>query len=300
MRVVSLLPAATEIVAALGALESLVGITHECDHPSVVGSRARVTRTAVDSRAASGTIDAQVRSLVGEGAPLFELNAELLAALHPNLIITQGLCDVCAVSESDVRAIASRIHPEPTVLTLDAHTVAEILGDIARIGAALDRTDEAEKELAGLSDRIRRVHETLKAASAPRPRVAVIEWPEPAFAAGHWVPDQVKRAGGIDVLGTIGAHSVTVTAGQVRAADPEIVIIAPCGFNLAGALREAQAMLARDEWAWMRDRAVWAIDANAYTSRPGPRVIDGIELMARIFNPALFTALGDDMAAPVR
>jgi iron complex transport system substrate-binding protein len=296
MRVVSLLPSATEMVAALGALENLVGITHCCDHPAVVGSRARLTRTAVNAHAAPGVIDRQVRDLLATGAPLYEVDAELLRALHPDVIITQALCEVCAVSETDVRAIAAQLSPVPIILTLNAHTVEEILGDIAQVGAVLGRRDEAEEELAGLHARIRRVHETLKGAKAPRPRVAVIEWSDPIFAAGHWVPDQVKRAGGIDVLATAGEHSVTVTVDQVRAADPEIVLMAPCGMGLDAAIADARAMLARDEWSWLRDRAVWALDANAFTSRPGPRVVDGIEVMARIFNPQLFTELGVGMA----
>lgn len=171
-------------------------------------------------------------------------------------------------------------------------TVEEILADILRAGTAdLDRADDVQEEVAGLRARIRRVHETLKGALAPRPRVAVIEEIDPPAAAGGWVPDQVKRAGGIDVLATIGAPSPTLTAARVRAADPEVVIIAPDGATLANAAAAGRRLLTQPEWRWLHDRRLWALDGGTLTSRPGPHVVQGIEVMARIFNGALFTPL---------
>lgn len=293
MRVVSLLPAATEMVAALGAMEALVGVTHECDHPAVVASRVRVTGTAVDAAATAGNVDAQVKALVQAGTPVFTLFEDRIRDLRPTHILTQALCDVCAVVETDVRALAARLTPEPAVVTVGGTTLAGVLEDIARVGAALNRSDEADEFRAGAQTRMRTVHETLKAARAPRPRVAVIEWGEPVYAAGHWVPEMVKRAGGVDVLASPGAHSVTVTVDAVRAADPEVLIIAPCGYDLPRARAEAERLLSRPDWEWARSRQVFSIDANAFTSRPGPRLIDGIELFARLFNPSLFSPVED-------
>jgi len=291
LRTVSLLPAATEIVAALGALEHLVGITHECDYPAVVCSRARVTRSAVDGRGAPGAVDAQVRALADGGAPLFTLLEKQIVSLHPELILTQAQCDVCAVSEADVRALARRISPEPRVVTLTGTTLDGVLADVAAVGEALGVADEAEELLDGLRARLRAVHETLKAARAPRPRAAIIEWTDPVYAAGHWVPEMVHRAGGADVLASPGEHSRPRPLAEVAAADPEVVVIAPCGYDVARAAAEARRVAGLDEWRWLRGRQVWAMDSNALLGRPGPRLIDGVETLARIFNPTLFSEL---------
>lgn len=299
MRVVSLLPSATEIVAALGAMEHLVGVTHCCDYPPQVDSRLRVTRTAIDADAAPGAVDAQVREITASGAPLYTLDEERLRALKPDLILTQALCEVCAVMETDVRAVAARLDPPPRVLTLSATSLDGVLDDIVAVGAALGLADEAAEFVAGARARMRRVHETLKAAQAPRPRVAVIEWGDPLYAAGHWVPEMVKRAGGVDVLAVAGAHSVVKTLDEVRAAAADVILIAPCGYDLARAEQEAERLLALGDWAFARDRQVFALDANAFASRPGPRLVDGIEVMARLFNPQLFSPLDPSFATAV-
>ncbi len=289
MRVISLLPSATEIVAAIGGMEHLVGVTHCCDYPPLVDSRVRVTRTAIDAYAAPGVVDAQVREITASGAPLYTLEEDRIAALKPNLILTQALCEVCAVMETDVQAVAARLATVPQVLTLAATTLDGVLDDISAVGKAMGLADEAEEFVIGARSRMRVVHETLKAAQAPRPRVAVIEWGDPIYAAGHWVPEMVKRAGGIDVLAKQGEHSVVVTIDAVRAADPEVILIAPCGYDLERSVLEAERLLALPEWAWARERRVFAIDANAFASRPGPRLVDGVEVMARLFNPDLFS-----------
>ncbi len=299
MRVVSLLPSATEIVAALGGLESLVGITHCCDYPPVLDSRVRVTRTAIDADAAPGAVDAQVREITARGEALYTLDEDALRALKPDLILTQALCEVCAVMETDVRAIAARLQPSPRVITLAASSLDGVLDDIRTVGTAMGLADEAEEFIVGARARMRTVHETLKAAKAPRPRVAVIEWGDPIYAAGHWVPEMVKRAGGIDVLAAPGEHSVVKTLAEVRAADPEVLLVAPCGYDLPRASEEAERLLARNEWAWARDRRVFALDANAFASRPGPRLVDGVEVMARLFNPQLFSPIDPAFARAV-
>jgi iron complex transport system substrate-binding protein len=291
MRVVSLLPSATEIVGALGALEHLVGVTHECDHPAVVASRPRVTRSAVDGAAAPAAVDAQVRSLAHAGTPLYTIDTRRLRDLHPDLILTQALCEVCAVSEDEVRAVAATLAPPPAVLSLSPRTLDEVFADIARVGAALGVPDEADELVRGLHARLRRVHDTLKAAVAPRPRVAVLEWTDPVFFGGHWVPEMVRKAGGTDVLAAPGDHSAVRSVDEVRGADPAVVVVAPCGYDLPRAVAAARALRADARWRWLEGRAVWALDANAFASRPGPRLVEGVEVLARILHPALFTPL---------
>lgn len=291
MRTVSLLPAATEIMAFLGATEHLVGITHECDFPSVIASRARVTKSALPESSDPASIDAAVREQSESGLALFTLDEKKISALHPDLMLTQALCDVCAVRESDVRALAARLQPPAGVVTLGGTTIDGIFADITSVASALGIPDEAEELIAGLVDRLKRLHLVLKGERAPRPRVALIEWTEPVYMAGHWGPEQVHRAGGRDVVGTAGAHSVSLPMSRVIESAPEIVLIAPCGYSLTAATAEAQRLLAHPDWSWLAGRQVWALDANGLVSRPGPRVVEGVEAMARIFNPSLFSAI---------
>lgn len=291
MRIISLLPAATEIVAFLGATEHLVGVTHECDYPEIVASRARVTHSSIPHSSDPAVIDGAVREATAQGRPLFTLDEVRIRALHPDVLLTQALCDVCAVSETDVRALALRLVPVPQVVTLGGTSLEGIYADIQAVADAIDARSDAEELLAGLHARVKAVHDTLKAARAPRPRAVLIEWTSPVFIAGHWGPEQIKRAGGIDVLGVAGAHSVTVELEAVARAEPEFVFIAPCGYSLDAATAEAERLLHDDVWQWMRNAQVWALDANGLVSRPGPRVVDGIEAMARVMNPGEFTEL---------
>jgi len=290
VRVVSFLPSATEIVAALGHLDSIVGVSHECDFPPAVRSRDVVTSSAIDSKAAPGEIDVQVRDFVDAGRPLYDVREERVRALAPDVMVTQVVCDVCAVSEDDVRALATRLSPHPEVVTLGATTLDGIFDDIRRVAQALGVPGRAEELAERSRSRMFAVHERLKAAHAPRPRVAVIEWTDPIFAGGHWVPEMVRRAGGADVLAQPGEHSTTRTLDQVRDANPDFVLVAPCGFDLERAAADAERILATEDWAWARDKQVWALDANSFLSRPGPRVIDGIELLAQVLHPSLFSA----------
>jgi iron complex transport system substrate-binding protein len=288
---VSLLPSATEIVAALGGIEHLVGVTHACDWPPLVASRARVTMTAVDSTQTPGAIDAQVRDLAAAGTPLYTLKDRTIRDLRPDVILTQAICEVCAVHEDDVQRLAGTMVPAPTVVTLSATSLNAVFDDIARVGQAIDMAPEAEELLDGLRARLSFIHTTLKVARAPRPRVAVVEWGDPIFSGGHWVPDMIHRAGGLDVIGTPGARSRTLEVAELRRANPGIVVVAPCGYDLPRAAAEARRLLALDDWSWTAALPVWAIDANACASRPGPRLVDGVEILARIFNPDLFTPL---------
>jgi len=290
VRVVSFLPSGTEIVAALGQLDAIVGVSHECDYPPDVRSRDVVTSSSIDSAAAPGEVDVQVRDFVDAGRALYDVRADRVRALAPDVMVTQAVCDVCAVSEGDVRALATQLSPRPEVVTLGATTLEGIFDDIERVAEALGVRERAEELVARARARMRAVHERLKAARAPRPRVAVIEWTDPIFAAGHWVPEMISRAGGVDVLAEPGEHSTTRTLAQVQGASPEIILVAPCGFDLDRAAADADRLLANVEWAWAREAQVWALDANSYLSRPGPRVVDGIELLAQLMHAALFGA----------
>lgn len=299
MRIVSLLPSATEIVAALGALDQLVGVTHACDYPPQVTALPRLTSTHVDDAASPDAIDRDVRETTERGAPLYTVNEALLASLRPDVIVTQALCDVCAVRETDVRAIAARLSQPPSIVTLSGTSIDGIFADIERVGAAIDATDEAEELIPGLRSRLGSVHERLRAARAPRPRVAVLEWTDPVYSAGHWVPEMVHRAGGVDVLAKAGEHSRAVPIADVEARSPEILVFAPCGYALERATREAESVLSRKAWSWARGLAVWAIDANALASRPGPRVIDGVETLAKVLHPSMFGAPASDRARQI-
>jgi iron complex transport system substrate-binding protein len=289
-RVISLLPAATEIVAALGAADMLVAISHECDYPAEIAHLPRVTASAVDRDGTSADIDSAVRDLTESGRPVFMLDANDIVRFAPTVFLTQTLCDVCAVSEGDVRDIAHLVSPAPMIVPLVGTTLDGVWDDIRHVAAAIGRSVEADALLTSIDARMLRVHATLKAARVPRPRVAVIEWLDPLFAAGHWTPELVRRAGGDDVLASAGEHSVRVAIDRVRDANPDIILFAPCGFDVDRSAREARALLEQHEWAWAAGVEAWAIDGNALTSRAGPRLADAIEVMASIFAPSVFDA----------
>jgi iron complex transport system substrate-binding protein len=290
MRVLSLLPASTEIIAALHAGDSIVGITHECDFPAdVVRTLPRVTRSMMDaSLTTPREIDEAVRGLSHAGEPLYLLDEDAITSLAPDLIVTQALCEVCAVSETDVRAIAARLPSKPQVVTLSGSTWNGVAEDMRRLGAALGCVDTAAEVVESLEARIRDVHETLRAARAPRPNVVVIEWTDPVFAAGHWVPELVRRAGGHELMSVAGEHSTVRTVEAIRSAGPELLVVAPCGYDVERAASAARELLARDEWVWAGGIPVWAVDANSLLSRPGPRLVNGIETLAAIMHPDLF------------
>jgi iron complex transport system substrate-binding protein len=281
MRVAALLPAATEIVIALGAGEHLVAVTHACTVPPALAAIPRVTRSRVASLGAS-EIDAQVSDLSAAGVPLFELDEAALAALAPDVILTQAVCEVCAVREADARAVAARLSPAPRVSTLGARTVDGILDDCLTVARALEIPEEGEELVAGLRSRMAAIHRRLKAAQAPRPSVVVLEWTEPPFSAGHWVPDMVRRAGGTELIGRSGEMSERTTLDEIRGREPAVILVAPCGYGMSDAQREAGAL------KHSFHQPIWVIDANRLTSSPGPGVVHGIEILARIMHPAVF------------
>lgn len=294
-RIVSLLPAATEIIATLGAWDRLVAVSHECDYPSLAAALPKVTSSRV-GHATSREIDREVRELSGTGAGVFALDTAAITRLAPDLIVTQTLCEVCAVSEEDVRRLAATLPSPCEVVSIGARTLDDVLSSISHLASTLDVPEEGEEVVSGLRYRMRIVHERLEAARAPRPRVAVIEWTDPVFAAGHWVPDMVARAGGVDVMARSGDHSVTTTAEHVREAAPDVLVFAPCGFGLDRAHYEACVTLATPAWEWASGLPVWAIDGNALTSRPGPRLSSGVETLACVMHEGLFGSPDRDLA----
>jgi iron complex transport system substrate-binding protein len=290
MRIISLFPAATEMVCALGAASSLVGISHDSDFPSELldSGIPRVTRTTMDGDAAPAEIDRMVRVADTLGESLHVLDAEVIADLEPDVIITQGICDVCAIREGDVRIVADSLRQPPIVLALSANSLDEMLNDIHRVGAVIERSPVSESLVDRLERRLYKVHERLVAAAVPRPRVAVLEWTDPIYNAGHWVPQMVRRAGGIEVLAKTGERSRKVSMDELVAANADTIIIAPCGYGVVRAAAEGAMQAKRKEWAWLAHRRVWAVDSGGLLSRPGPRLVEGVETLAEIFHPSVF------------
>jgi iron complex transport system substrate-binding protein len=274
MRVVTLLPAATEIVAALGGAGSLVGISHECDYPGSIQTLPRVTVTPVDIAASGATIDAEVRRLRDAGQPVIGIAADLLRQLAPDIVITQGLCEVCAVADGQVHRLTAAMHPPPQVLSLEAGDLEGIWADILRVGHALDLEGEAEELVLGLQNRLTR----LRAASPGRShRVLCIEWLDPLYLAGHWVPELVAAAGGQDVGARPGSHSARRERRELSGLGPDHVVVMLCGFGIERARAELSSLQDSDALELFRQVPVSIIDGNAYTSRPGPRVVDGAQ-----------------------
>ncbi|HEY2160202.1 MAG TPA: cobalamin-binding protein [Solirubrobacteraceae bacterium] len=283
MRIVSLVPSSTEMLFALGLGSEVVGVTHECDFPPAARELPKVTRDVLGPGLSSAQIDAAVKERTLGGDSIYELDAEQLDALQPDLIVTQALCAVCAVSYDDVRAVAEELDSHPLVISLDPHTVGEVLGDARTLGQATDAKDAAVDLVGEASDRIDRVR--LAVRGARRPRVAALEWLDPPFVAGHWTPQLIDYAGGEDVLGFTGEHSEQRSWEDIAAAQPDVVIVMPCGFDAELAYREAE--MHRDHLAAVGAGEVVAVDAAAYFSRPGPRIVDGLELLAHILHPEL-------------
>ena len=292
MRIVSLVPSATETLFALGAGNDVVAVTHECDHPPAALELPRVTRDVVGPGLSAAQIDAAVRERTERGESIYQLDEELLAELAPDLIVTQALCAVCAVSYDDVEAIAQRIDSHPRVIAQDPSTLGEVLAEVARLGEETGRQDQARELVADAAQRTDRVRLAVRAQR--RPRVAALEWLDPVFVAGHWTPQLIDLAGGEDVLGFAGEHSTVTTWEQVAAVRPDVVVAMPCGYDAPRAHQEAEAF--RERLESVGAGQVVAVDAAAYFSRPGPRLIDGLELLAAILHPERFP--DSEVAAP--
>ena len=281
MRIASLVPSATEALFALGLGDLVVAVTHECDHPAEALGLPRLTRSVIPDGLAPGEIDAMVREVTGRGDPLYELDERQLADVAPDLIVTQALCAVCAVSYDDVRAVAERIPSHPEVISLDPRTLQGVLNDLLRLGRATDATDRGERLTAELGARVDRVREAV--AGAPRPRVVTLEWLAPPYAGGHWVPEMVELAGGRSVAGEPGRDSRAVSWGDLAAAHPDVAVVMPCGLYAEEAAE--QALAHRAELESLGAEAIYAVDAASSFSRPGPRLVDGVELLGHILHP---------------
>ena len=272
-RVVTLLPAATEIVAALGDAGVLVGISHECDYPAYIQHLPRVTTTSIDVGASSGAIDAEVRALRESGRAVIAVDAEEIRRLNPDVIVTQALCEVCAVSDGEVHRLAATLDRAPQLVSLTAQTIHGIWMDIRAVGRALGAEAEAEDLVLGLQSRL----EVIRDSAPPglRPRVLCIEWLDPLFFAGHWVPEMVAAAGGDDVGARPGADSTCHSWQEIVELRPDCLVVMLCGFGIERARAELERLDDRGAIEVLRRVPTWIIDGNAYTSRPGPRVVDG-------------------------
>jgi iron complex transport system substrate-binding protein len=266
---------------ALGLGGDVVGVTHECDFPPAAASLPHLTATVLPEGLDAGEIDAAVKEIVGAGRALYSLDEERLAELAPDLIVTQAVCEVCAVSYEDVVAVAARLPGRPRVVQQDPSTLGEVLEDIARLGAAAGIEEHAAEVRAGLEARLERVRAAV--AGAERPRVLALEWLDPPFLGGHWVPEMIAIAGGVDVAGAAGRKSPQVEWERLGGLDPEAVVAMPCGWYLDDS--RAQALRYRERLQALGAERFFAVDAASTFSRPGPRLVDGVELLAHLFHP---------------
>jgi iron complex transport system substrate-binding protein len=293
MRICSLLPGATEIACALGLADEIVGVSHECDFPAAARTKPVMVRSRIDPTIiGSGEIDRRVGDLLRSKQSLYALDEKLFKDSEPDIILTQGLCDVCALDYNDVVQAARSLPKDPRIVSLDPHCLADILNDLLRIGEATHRTRQAESLVQDLEGRIEAVRDRTSRSDS-QPRVGCLEWFDPLYIAGHWVPEMVQIAGGNDIFGTAGEPSAKVEWGAVIAAMPEILILMPCGFDLDRAVRESSLLKNRAGWQTLpavKDGRVFAVSGTDYFSRPGPRLIDGLELLSQLVHPELSQA----------
>jgi iron complex transport system substrate-binding protein len=285
MRIVSLLPSATEILFAIGAGDRVVGVTHECDFPAEARTRPHLTSSLLPAELDAAGIDRHVRASVHAGSSLYGLDDRALAALQPDLIVTQELCAVCAVSYDIVDRAAKRLRGDPRVVSLEPSSLEDVFSTIAFLGELADAREGAARLLATLRARVAALRERVGARGPDRERVLVLEWTDPPMSGGHWTPGLIELAGGIPVLGNPGANSRALEWGEIAAADPDVVIVAPCGFGLERAEHEIAALPPAAAAAFAALRAVrggraYAMDGNAFVNRPGPRLVDTAELFA--------------------
>ncbi len=285
MRIVSLLPSTTEILYAIGAGDDVVGVTFECDYPAEARERRIVSTSALPQGLDSASIDAFVTAAMHAGQDLYHLDEGALAGLDADLVVTQDLCAVCAVDVSVVDDALAHLGCTAEVLTIDPHTITEVLDSITTLGSATGHLESSERLVASLRGRLEAVHGQVAARpAADHPAVLLLEWTDPPFAPGHWVPEMITAAGGVPTIGAPGEKSVRVTWDQALASEPDVVVCAPCGYGLAGSTELARAAV--DAGVIPAHIPVWAVDANASFARPGPRLVDGVESLARIFDPA--------------
>ena len=287
-RIVSLLPSSTEIVCAIGLRERLVGVSHECDYPADVVGLPVLTEPKLDPRGTSAEIDRRVREIVQEGLSVYRIKTDVLRGLHPDVILTQDHCEVCAVSLADVEhAVACHLSDDVTVVSVRPNRLDDIWTDIRRVAEAVERERQAETLIERLLERLRRVERTT--CRLPRPRVACLEWLSPLMAAGNWLPELVHIAGGTSGFVAAGEHTPTITWEALAAYRPEVILIAPCGFSIPQSQADLPKLAAHPAWRSLpavRNGRVYVADGNAYYNRPGPRIVESVEILAEMLHPA--------------
>jgi len=291
-RIVSFLPSATEMACALGLGDQLVGITHECDYPSEVEGKPVVVRNVLPiEQMSQPEIDAAVAQRMRDGLSLYQVDEKLLQELAPDIIMTQDLCQVCAPSGSEVTEALNLLPKKPQILWLTPKSLEEIFDNLRELGGATGRLKEAEKLIVAGRVRLEKLASATRNLSH-RPRVFCMEWLDPVYCSGHWTPEMVEIAGGVDALSRKGADSVRIPWDDVLAWAPEVLIVTPCGFNLDKVIEQSQQLIDYSGWSELpavRERRVYAVDANSYFARPGPRVVEGTELLAHLIHPKLFS-----------
>ncbi len=302
MRIVSLLASATEIVCELGLEDALVGISHECDHPPRVLDRPRVSRPRFDpSGMDSGEVDRAVRRAMAEHGSVYEIDGDRLEALEPDLVLTQAVCEVCAVPTAGVRDVVADRGLDAEVASLDAHTLAEILDSVLTVGRAAGVPDRAADVRAGLASRLEAVQEAVD--GADRPRLLAVEWLDPPFAPGHWVPEMVEAAGAENLAGEAGERSREVAWEELEGLDPDALAVMPCGYGVEAARADADRhadRLRRAAPRALEEGRAWVVDASSYFNRSGPRVVEGVEILAGLLHPGRVPAPPEEAARPWR
>lgn len=290
-RIVSLLPSSTEIVCALGFEGQLVGRSHECDYPPSVKHLPVCTQPKFDTQGPSLEIDQRVKAILKEALSIYRVDTQLLRQLRPSHIITQTQCEVCAVSLKDVeQAISDLTDSKPMIVSLQPNRLADVWTDVQRVADALDASEQGHQLVDGLKARMREIGDKARALET-RPRVACIEWMDPLMAAGNWVPELVEMAGGINLLGEAGRHSPWMSWEDLRQADPDVILILPCGFDMTRTLRERSLLVTRPGWSALKavkDGQVYIIDGSQYFNRPGPRLVESLEILAEALHPEVF------------
>jgi len=289
MRIVSLLPSATEILFALGLGEQVVGVSHECDYPSAARTKPVVIHSRIPRDTTPLEIDRLVRQFTARGESVYSVDAEALKRLAPDLIVTQNLCSVCAASPEDLAAVLATFDYRPDVLSLDPLDLGDVWRDILWVGDETMRGHEAEHLLESIGARLAAVESEITQ-TVCRPRVAFLEWLQPVYVGGHWVPEMIELAGGRDLFGKLRTPSFSLPIEDVITAQPEVLVVAPCGYNAEQARAEYGSVTFPREWQEMpavRNNQIYYLDANAYFSRPGPRLITGLEILAKLFHPGI-------------
>lgn len=289
MRIVSLLPSATEILFALDLGDQVVGVSHECDYPAEARAKTVVVHSRIPRGIGPVEIDRLVREFTERGESIYGVNGEVLRRLAPDLIVTQDLCSVCAASPEDLAAVLATCNDRPEVLSLDPLDLGDVWRDILWVGDETMRGHEAERLLESIGQRLAAIESEI-AETVCRPRVAFLEWLQPIYVGGHWIPEMIELAGGCDVFGKVRKPSFRISLEDVVAAQPEVMVVAPCGYNAEQARAEYRSVSFPREWQEMpavRNNQIFYVEANAYFSRPGPRLITGLEVLAKLFHPGI-------------